>query len=94
MEDALTRFSIYRYDDDKGTIYLAGVYVSESIRGKGYGNEILSVADQIAKIMNAHTICLKVKKDIEARNWYSRHGYCEIEEEGDYIWMKKNILVN
>lgn len=92
--DKLMRFSIYRYDDDKDTIYLAGVFVDESIRGQGRGNEILSLADDIARMMGAKTICLKVKKDSFTHKWYARHGYTDIEtdtEDTSYEWMKKDV---
>ena len=85
------RFSIYRYEDDQDTIYLADVFVGPDIRGKGRGNEILKTADGIAKIMGAKSICLKVKKDSIARGWYERHGYKKIEDARQFVWMKKEI---
>ena len=87
--DGLMRFTIYRYDDDRDIIYLAGVFVKKSIRGNGYGNEILALADKIARTMGAKAVCLKAKKDLLA--WYQRHGYEIVEVGKRYIWMRKEV---
>ena len=56
------RFAIYRYDDDKETIYLSNVFVDKEHRKQGLGNSILNTADKVAKKLKANTICLKVGK--------------------------------
>lgn len=43
------RFAIYRYDDDKDTVYLSNVFVDNAHRKQGFGNNILNTADEIAK---------------------------------------------
>lgn len=88
------RFAIYRYNDDKETIYLSNVFVDEEHREQGLGNSILNAADNIAKKLNAKTICLKVKRNSFVHEWYGRHGYSDLsvdEEEPQFIWMIKNI---
>lgn len=89
------RFAIYRYNDDKETIYLSNVFVSKEHRKQGLGNSILETADKIAKKLNAKIICLKVKQDSFAHEWYKRHGYSDlsVDEEGpQFIWMTKNMV--
>ena len=88
------RFAIYRYDDDRDTIYLSNVFVSEDHRKQGLGNTILNAADEVAKKLKANAICLKVKRDSFVHDWYERNGYTDLsidEEEPEYIWMTKNI---
>ena len=88
------RFAIYRYDDDKETIYLSNVLVDKEHRKQGLGNNILNIADKIAKKLKANTICLKVKQSTFVHEWYGRHGYSDLsvdEEESQFIWMTKNM---
>ena len=88
------RFAIYRYDDDKKTIYLSNVFVDEEHRREGFGNSILNVADKIAKKMNADSICLKVKRESFVHEWYKRYGYsdlCVDDEDKEFMWMVKRF---
>ena len=88
------RFAIYRYDDDKKTIYLSNVFVDEERRKEGIGNSILNATDKIAKKMNADSICLKVKRETFVHEWYKRHGYsdlCTDDEDKDFMWMVKRF---
>ena len=90
--EGIFRFAIYRYDDDRETIYLSNVFVGKEHRKNGLGNIILNAADKVAKKLKANTICLKVKQDSFVHDWYGRHGYTNLsidEEEPQYIWMKK-----
>ena len=88
------RFAIYRYDDDRDTIYLSNVFVSEEHRKQGLGNTILNAADEVAKNLKANAICLKVLQDSFVHDWYERNGYADLsidEEEPEYIWMSKSV---
>ena len=88
------RFAIYRYDDDKKTIYLSNVFVDKEHRKEGIGNAILNAADKIAKKMNADSICLKVKRDSFVYEWYKRYGYsdlCVDDEDKEFMWMVKRF---
>lgn len=92
--EGIFRFAIYRYDDDRETIYLSNVFVGKEHRKNGLGNIILNAADKVAKNLKANTICLKVRQDSFVHDWYGRHGYTDLsvdEEEPLYIWMTKNI---
>lgn len=88
------RFAIYRYDDDRETVYLSNIFVCKEHRKNGLGAFILNVADEIAKKLKANTICLKVKQDSFYHNWYERYGYIDLNvdnEELQFIWMTKNV---
>ena len=88
------RFAIYRYDDDLETVHLSNVLVGREHRSHGWGNFILATANRIAKEMNADTLCLKVKRNSSAHEWYGRHGYSNLsvdEKEPQFIWMSKRI---
>ena len=90
------KFSLYNYDDDDTTIYLSNVYVTQSERGKGLGNNILVIVEKEAKAKGFNNICLKVLDVSWVHKWYSEHGYkdmCRDEESEDYIWMTKQIVL-
>lgn len=92
--EGIFRFAIYRYDDDRETIYLSNVFVGKEHRKNGLGNIILNATDKVAKKLKATTICLKVKQDSFVHEWYGRHGYTDLsidEEDPQFIWMTKNI---
>jgi N-acetylglutamate synthase-like GNAT family acetyltransferase len=93
-QDKSFHFAIYKYSDDDDTYYLANVFVDESRREEGFGNVILSTAEDMAEKANAKIMCLKAKTDSFVHNWYKRHGYTDIgidETEPSYTWMKKNL---
>lgn len=88
------RFAIYRYNDDKKIVYLSNVLVDKGHRKQGLGNNILNIADKVAKNLKANTICLKVKQNTFVHEWYGRHGYSDLsvdKEESQFIWMTKNM---
>ena len=92
--DGTYRFAVYKYDDDDETIYLSNVFVKEDSRRQGYGNEILTSAENYAKRLNASVICLKVLSGSDVHRLYKRHGYEDLEkdeEERGYMWMKKEL---
>ena len=94
--DGTYRFAVYKYDDDDETIYLSNVFVREDSRRQGYGNEILTSAEDYAKRLNASVICLKVLSGSDVHRWYKRHGYEDLEkdeEERGYMWMRKVLNV-
>ena len=94
--DGTYRFAVYKYDDDDETIYLSNVFVKEDSRRQGYGNEILTSAEDYAKRLNASVICLKVLSGSDVHRWYKRHGYEDLEkdeEERGYMWMRKVLNV-
>lgn len=92
--DGTYRFAVYKYDDDNDTIYLSNVFVKEDSRRQGYGNEILTSAEEYANRLGVSVICLKVLSGSDVHRWYKRHGYEDLEkdeEERGYMWMKKDL---
>lgn len=92
--EGIFRFAIYRYDDDRETIYLSNVFVGKEHRKNGLGNIILNAADKVAKKLKANIICLKVRQDSFVHDWYGRHGYTDLsvdDEEPQFIWMSKSV---
>ena len=92
--NGIFRFAIYRYDDDKETVYLSNVLVNNEYRKQGLGNFILNQADTMAKKLNANTICLRVKQNSFMHDWYKRNSYIDLsvdEEEPQFIWMRKTL---
>lgn len=90
--DEVVHFAFYRHNDDPQSLYLANVFVKENDRSKGYGNNILTMAEAAARSVGAWCIVLKAKKGSDAMAWYARHGFTEIEEVGGFVWMRKSIL--
>ena len=93
IEEKAYRFAVYIYNDDPTTLYLSNVYVSEEDRGKGFGNQILQMAENIAKKMNCNEMFLLTKINSFAHKWYKRHGYTDFEKtKNGNMWMKKTVV--
>jgi ribosomal protein S18 acetylase RimI-like enzyme len=90
-KDGKSSGSIYRYLDDREVFYIANVAVEEFYRGQGLGNELLTMLEQIAVILEAKVVYLKVKRDMWMYNWYSKYGYKDDKIEEDFIWLKKLV---
>ena len=90
-EDLRTRFAFYTYKDEDSVLYLSNVFVEETSRNKGFGTKILQAAEMVAQTIGARTICLKVKQNTPANDWYRRHGYGYSTFEGEYDWLEKNL---
>jgi len=94
-EEGQFRFVVYRYDDKDDALYLSNVYVEEECRGRGYGNRILTIAENIARRWHASSIRLWAEKDGFAYNWYLRHGYEDMgkpyEGKPNNVWMEKEV---
>lgn len=86
-------FAVYTYDDDPSTLYLANVYVVQEKRGEGLGNQILRMAEEIAKKMGRKEIYLQAKRNSDVHKWYKRHGYVDVEPgDRNLEWMKKTVV--
>ena len=72
------RFALHYYNDDLSAVYLTSVFVNEKYRGRGLGNLILSMAEDIAKQHKFETISLKCKIGGTVHDWYKRHGYTDL----------------
>jgi len=93
-EFSKVKFALYVYDDDPTVIYMADVRTDESIRGQGYGNEILKEAEKRTLEKGYNTIELQVLDKSWKHEWYRRHGFsdlCYNEDDSNFIWMKKEL---
>lgn len=75
--------------DTPEVIYLEGVYVSPSERGKGYGLRCLS---QLSRrlLERASSLCVLVnEQNVAAQNLYRRAGYL-VQSSYDTIYLKQN----
>jgi len=90
-DELLTRFAFYTYKDEDGVLYLSNVFVEETSRNKGFGAKILQAAEKVAETIGAINICLKVKQNTPANEWYRKNGYGYKTFEGDYDWLEKTL---
>lgn len=88
-------FSLFRYDESKGQVYLSEIYVKKDKRRKGLGNKILNEAEKQAKLLGTNHILLLVLNDSWKHGWYNRCGYIDHVhdfEDMQFIWLKKDLL--
>lgn len=86
---------IYCYNDNNDVLYLESLSVDENKRNGGYGNGLLYICEQYARIAKIKTIQLWCDKNSWVYEWYKRNGYVEIkphETEQNHIWMEKQII--
>lgn len=85
---------IYIYEDEQSTAYFRDIFVSENMRGKGFGSMLLDLLENIASKLNCKTFILKVEQDSSNHRWYERKGYTYLtgcNEDKHFIWMEKQI---
>ena len=86
------RIFIEIYDDEPNECILTHLYTLESHRQKGYGKQVLSETESIAKELGCHTAYLKVETDSWMYNWYLRCGYQWYKNaDKGYTWLTKNL---
>lgn len=97
LQNEVSRICLYLYKDDPNTIYLADLYVDNSVRNKGIGTLIMQICDYIAMQLKVSRLILFVRKDSWVRNWYSRLGYKKIKDFNilpplnNTLWMEKEL---
>ena len=85
--------SVYWYLDDNLTSYLKELSVKASCRKQGIGTRLQELREDISIQMGMKFSCLWVDKFSWMHEWYSRRGYSYIsEKDGDYIWMRKELI--
>ena len=96
-QDGKSSCYAYIYKEDKTTMYLGNLYVSEDERGKGRGKDILNYVRKLAEEKGCNQLILKVKINGWVREWYEKEGfelYSIDEEEPDvYVWYEKKIIL-
>lgn len=71
---------------------ISRLLVHETVRGKGMGNELLKIAEDIARKDGKEIIVIYADKTKpELTMWYSDMGYTIIEDTEDLYKMQKNI---
>jgi len=69
-------------DNMYGAIYVGSLWVSEELRGKGYGTQLMREAEKLARESKCHFIAVNTF-DWEALDFYKRLGfYVEFERKG------------
>ena len=86
-------FALYMYDDDKKSLYLSNVSVSDTERGKGIGNEILEFVYNQANKRDVDSLYLFVLENSWMHEWYKRKGFVDHSYTDDprYVWMVKEM---
>ena len=90
--DNFARIFIEIYDDSTSECVFTHLWVDEDLRNKGYGNQVLSEAELIAKEKGCTVAFLKVEYNSWMHAWYLRRGYTSYKDkEDDEIWLFKAL---
>lgn len=83
---------MYWYFDDKYSVYLEGLSVSENSRKQGLGTKMQTIRENTGRRLGASLSFLWVEKNSWMHAWYKRRGYIDWrdhEDEKNAIWMRK-----
>ena len=87
-------YTLEWYTDRTEDLILTNVWVEPEHRGKGFGNEILRLAEEAAKLGCFKQLFVKVAGLTWQNDWYRCHGF-EFHEydkyDEGYIWRVKQI---
>lgn len=87
-------YTLEWYTDRTEDLILTNVWVEPEYRKKGFGNEILRLAEEAAKLGCFKRLFVKVAGLTWQNDWYRRHGF-EFHEYDEYdegyIWRVKQI---
>lgn len=87
-------YTLEWYTDRTEDLILTNVWVKPEYRGKGFGNEILRLAEEAAKLGCFKQLFVKVGYDTWQSVWYKRNGF-EFHEcdkyDSNYVWLVKQI---
>jgi ribosomal protein S18 acetylase RimI-like enzyme len=65
---------------------ISKIYVKNSVRGSGVGNQLLDFIEETSRARNFNTVWLTVNRFNDSTvKWYFRHGFITVEE------IKKDI---
>jgi len=85
---------IHYYDDDKRSMFISELNVTDEFRRKGVGTLLIQTLEQMCRYYHASNVYLWVKKDTWAHEWYKRLGYEYLKDheiEENVIWMVKSL---
>lgn len=83
-------FDIYKYNDSD-ILYIENLYVD--IRKLGTGSKVLTLFENIGRLMDISELDLFCRKEGFERKWYSKLGYkyCSFKDN-ENIWMNKHLM--
>ena len=87
-------YTLEWYTDRTEDLILTNVWVKPEYRGKGFGNEILRLAEEAAKLGCFKQLFVKVGYATWQSVWYKRHGFEFFETDKydiNYVWLVKQI---
>lgn len=79
-------------NDDFSVAYLSGVSVLESVRHRGWGNQLLQEAERNARERGAKWLYLWAEPKDWPIEWYKRHGFAFLYYRDDGMAMLKKKL--
>ena len=87
-------YTLEWYTDRTEDLILTNVWVNPEYRRSGFGNEILRLAEEAAKLGCFKQLFVKVGYDTWQSVWYKRNGF-EFHEydkyDINYVWLVKQI---
>lgn len=60
---------------ESGVAYIYALLVKQEMQGKGFGEQLIKKAEELAKEKGCHKIKLETGKDWRQRSFYDRMGY-------------------
>ena len=73
-------------DERDGRMLISKIYVKNTVRGSGVGNQLLDFIEQTSRARGFDTVWLTVNRfNDDTVAWYSRHGFVTVDE------VKKDI---
>lgn len=101
-ESKVTDFLISKIENSNTTIVaiLRNINVEEDYRGKGYGDELMSLFIEAAGNDSADVFLLVADKmesqneGFDLRNWYENYGYEQVFDEEDVTLMVWDVVGN
>lgn len=85
---------VSQYNNEKESIILDSLSVSESMRRKGLATKLQEIRENIGIEIGAQKAFLWTLKGSWMQEWYKRRGYENYEdfqEDNNYIWMVKDL---
>ena len=79
-----------------GWLEIDDLYLDEALRGRGYGRELLRMAEKKARERGCTRVMLRTFS-FQAQGFYEKEGYRVVGELGDYppgatfYWMRKDM---
>lgn len=89
-----SKAEIYRHKG-QSVAAIKNVEVDPDERRKGYGNELLTTLENIARALGCDYCALWADKSAWVHDWYKRKGYTDYapyEDDDNFVWMIKSVV--